>query len=118
MNSGKYVKYKDQLLGIRNQLIGDVEKSRQYSKEEVNGDVPDINDDAARTYSRQIILEIGEKERERLKEVDESLDRIEHEEYGLCVECGEDIPVKRLDLIPYTKFCVKCQEMLEEKEGE
>ncbi|MFQ5560902.1 MAG: TraR/DksA family transcriptional regulator [Nitrospinota bacterium] len=106
--------YRNKLLAIRERLVGDVEKSRQLSKEEVEGDVPDINDDASRTYSRQVILHLGEKERLQLKEVDLSLERLNNGEYGICVECEEEIPSKRLDLIPYTMHCVKCKEHEEE----
>ena len=116
MKKDKIKYFKKRLFDIRIELAGEVEKSRQYSHEEVNGDVPDINDDASRTYSRHIIMELGEKEREQLKEVDDALERIESSEYGYCSECGEDIPEKRLDLIPYAKWCVDCKEKMEAKE--
>jgi DnaK suppressor protein len=32
------------------------------------------------------------------------------EMYGLCVECEEQIPAKRLDLMPYVELCVDCQQ--------
>ena len=115
MKKDKVKYFKKKLLDIRKELAGEVEKSRQYSHEEVDGDVPDINDDASRTYSRQVILELGEREREQIKEVDEALERIESGEYGFCIECGEDIPEKRLELIPYAKWCVDCKEKLESK---
>lgn len=115
MKKDKVKYFKKKLLDIRKELAGEVEKSRQYSQEEVDGDVPDINDDASRTYSRQVILELGEREREQIKEVDEALERIESGEYGSCIECGEDIPEKRLELIPYAKWCVDCKEKLESK---
>ncbi|MBI3600634.1 MAG: TraR/DksA family transcriptional regulator [Nitrospinae bacterium] len=115
MKNDKKKHFKDKLLKIRSELAGEVEKNRQYSHED-SGEVPDINDDAARTYSRSLILQLGEREREQLKEVDESLEMIESGEYGLCVECGEDIPEKRLELIPYAKLCITCKEKVEAKE--
>lgn len=42
------------------------------------------------------------------------LDR-EPEEFGLCEECDEDIPIRRLELMPWARLCVKCQQ---EQEGE
>jgi DnaK suppressor protein len=116
MDTKKNEQYRQKLLEIRNQLVGDVEKSRKYSKEEVSGDVPDINDEASRTYSRQVILHLGEKERKQLKEVDLCLERIENDEYGECIECRGEIPQKRLESIPYTMHCVKCKELAESQE--
>ncbi len=115
MKNDKKKYFKERLLKIRRELAGEVEKNRQYSHED-SGEVPDINDDAARTYSRSLILQLGEREREQLKEVDESLEMLEGGGYGLCAECGEDIPEKRLELIPYAKLCITCKEKMESKE--
>lgn len=115
MKNDKKKHFKEKLIKIRKDLAGDVEKNRQYSHED-SGEVPDIDDDAARTYSRSFLLQLGEREREQLKEVDESLEMIESGEYGLCVECGGEIAEKRLELIPYAKLCISCKEKMEAKE--
>lgn len=115
MKNDKKKHFKEKLIKIREELAGDVEKSRQYSHED-SGEMPDINDDAARAYSRSLILQLGEREREQLKEIDEALERIEEGAYGLCAECGESIPEKRLELIPYAKLCITCKEKMETRE--
>jgi DnaK suppressor protein len=46
---------------------------------------------------------------ERLREIDGALDRVGAGTYGLCVECGDEISVKRLELNPATRLCVACQ---------
>jgi RNA polymerase-binding transcription factor len=33
-------------------------------------------------------------------------------EYGICLSCGEAIPAKRLQAVPWAKYCVKCQEKI------
>lgn len=47
--------------------------------------------------------------------IDAALQRIaeEPEEYGLCLECEEPIPVRRLELMPYAPLCVRCQTEVE-----
>lgn len=45
-----------------------------------------------------------------LNKIDESLELIEKNEYGICKDCGKEIPDKRLDFIPYAKYCTACQE--------
>ena len=56
---------------------------------------------------------LGERLRQRLLLVDDALEAIEHEEYGLCEECEEPINEKRLLLMPFTRLCVSCQSELE-----
>lgn len=105
--------FKRTLMGLRKRIKGDYERTVESSSEEFGGDVPDANDEASRTMSRRILLEIGDKSHETIKLIDEALDRVENGNYGECEECGEDIPVKRLELLPYAKFCVECQERME-----
>jgi YteA family regulatory protein len=44
-----------------------------------------------------------------LKRVNEAIDLINSGKYGICEHCGNDIEESRLDLIPYTRLCSKCQ---------
>jgi len=47
-----------------------------------------------------------------LREVQDALRRIEQGTYGVCSECEEPISVKRLDAVPWARFCVACQERI------
>jgi RNA polymerase-binding transcription factor DksA len=48
-----------------------------------------------------------------LKEVEEAIDRIDKNEYGKCQHCGTEISSKRLEVLPFARFCVPCQENME-----
>ena len=48
----------------------------------------------------------------RLKEVKDALLRIDDEEYGICENCGEKIPFRRLMARPESRWCVRCKEKL------
>ena len=50
-----------------------------------------------------------------LKQISESLIRVENDEYGYCLECGEPIAYTRLQVQPYAANCVGCQESLEQR---
>ncbi|UCC66818.1 MAG: TraR/DksA C4-type zinc finger protein [Deltaproteobacteria bacterium] len=50
---------------------------------------------------------------ERLRNVEDALDRLEEETYGYCEECGRAVKLKRLKVLPFTKYCVQCQEQRE-----
>jgi DnaK suppressor protein len=56
---------------------------------------------------------IGERLRQKLFLIKEALDAIESGDYGICAECGEPINEKRLLLMPFTLFCVRCQSEIE-----
>jgi DnaK suppressor protein len=53
-----------------------------------------------------------------LKEVEEALDRIEKNRYGKCLHCGEEISPKRLEVLPFARYCVPCQEKMESKSSQ
>ena len=50
-----------------------------------------------------------------LTEVQSALKRIENGTYGKCIDCGQPIPEKRLEAIPWAARCVKDEERLEER---
>ena len=51
-----------------------------------------------------------------LRSLDEALERIERGEYGFCLDCGELITTKRLDVVPSARFCITCKSENEKKE--
>lgn len=50
------------------------------------------------------------RNQKRLRHINEALKRIENGEYGECIECGEDIAVARLEIMPEVAQCIRCQE--------
>lgn len=106
-------KFRKILLKEREQIVGDVKQIVESSKEMGQDGIQDIGDEAANMYNKQVLLSLNENERIRLKEVDESLDRIENGTYGICDECGGPISLKRLEVRPVAKYCVPCLTKLE-----
>jgi DnaK suppressor protein len=78
-----------------------------------DSETPDPVDLAVRNYSKNVMLAVSENESRQLTEVDEALLRIEDEEYGTCLNCEKPINPKRLQAIPWARFCLDCQELLE-----
>jgi len=69
------------------------------------------------TYGKaaQIQLEdlaVGTIEREQamLAEIEQALGRMKEGLYGLCAECGDEIPERRLKALPWTRLCLRCAE--------
>ena len=71
---------------------------------------------AAGEISRELDAKISMRQVRQLKEIEEALERIKFGEYGMCEECGENIPEQRLRLFPAAKLCVRCQEEVDRHE--
>ena len=54
---------------------------------------------------------------EKIKAIDASLERLQRGEYGICEECEESISEKRLKAVPWTRYCLTCQESLNAGDG-
>jgi DnaK suppressor protein len=106
---------KSKLQDIRSQLLGGIEKTIKTSQdEEFTQLIPDIADDASRSFSRQMLLNLGEQDRERLIQVEEALYQMENGGYGTCKLCEESIPEPRLKVVPFAQHCVSCLNEIEQ----
>jgi DnaK suppressor protein len=52
-----------------------------------------------------------------LKEIDLALEKIEERTYGICESCDEHIPIERLKVKPFARYCIVCREEIERQEG-
>jgi DnaK suppressor protein len=107
--------FKRKLLEMRRELLGQVERKKLFSKEVGEDGIPDSGDVAAYSYSKEVLMGLGENERTKLRLVEEALTKIDEGTYGVCERCEEAIPVKRLELLPFTRYCVQCQSALEKE---
>lgn len=77
---------------------------------------PDPTDRASIESDRNFILRLRERERLLLVKIDEALERIDNEEFGICESCGADIGAKRLEARPVTTLCIECKTRAEAAE--
>ena len=73
----------------------------------------DLTDRASRSYEKELSFLTDTQDRERLRKVLQALRRVRTGEYGRCVGCGNEINPKRLEALPWTQFCIECQQNLE-----
>ncbi|MDQ5941024.1 MAG: DnaK suppressor protein [Candidatus Dependentiae bacterium] len=76
--------------------------------------VKDSGDEALTASMDNLQSSLTHTEVEELNEINSALSRIEHNEYGLCIDCGETIAEKRLEHSPFSARCIVCQEELEQ----
>ncbi|MCQ2577620.1 MAG: TraR/DksA family transcriptional regulator [Treponema sp.] len=70
-----------------------------------SGDEVDVASDA---IDRTLLTSLGSQDAKRLQMIDNALERIYTGKYGKCVVCGKEIPVERLEALPYSLMCVGC----------
>ncbi|HUA61750.1 MAG TPA: TraR/DksA family transcriptional regulator [Verrucomicrobiae bacterium] len=76
-------------------------------------DVPSDEGDLSQQHHEEwIFLNRNTIDMKLLREISDALLRIDHGIYGVCMECEEPISPKRLDAVPWARYCVKCQEMI------
>lgn len=75
----------------------------------------DVGDAAANTAARQLLLGLGDRERWQLREIDDALERLDQDTFGFCEECGDEIGVARLQILPHTVLCVECKAIEEQQ---
>jgi len=73
----------------------------------------DIADRAASSYTKEFLFSQSNNDRQLLAMVETALQRIREGEFGECVSCGNEINAKRLEAVPWTRYCIECQEKLE-----
>ena len=70
-----------------------------------SGDEADVASDAV---DRTLLDSLSAQDAQRLRLIDNALDRIRQGKYGLCAKCGKEIPQARLEALPYALMCVGC----------
>lgn len=73
----------------------------------------DGDDAPQRAADREVDLMLTDQEEVELGAIDAALERLTEGRYGLCEDCGENIPLQRLELTPQVQHCVGCQAVRE-----
>jgi RNA polymerase-binding transcription factor len=83
----------------------------EHERRELTGDGPqDAGDLCVVNLSRENLFERGSQKRQLLNLINAALRRIEQGRFGECRGCGHFISRKRLEAMPWTRYCLQCQE--------
>lgn len=113
MDKRKTKSYRDRLLARRESLFSQVTEAEMSSRERDLEATQDPADMAANAYTKELLISMSANDRRMLELIDEALVRVEKGEFGECVNCGEPVSEKRLDAVPWTRYCLKCQDLQE-----
>lgn len=77
------------------------------------GMTADWSEQASERENDEVLESLGINSEQELSMIKFALMRIDEGTYFQCAECGEDIPLARLNLLPFTAYCVDCAEKIE-----
>ena len=115
--TNRYSQVREQLLKQRQELLQEVSNSYETCREIGQDGVPDIGDMSSVAYSRDVLFNLSENQRRRIQDINVALEQIEKGEYGICMGCGEEIAPRRMEVRPFSRYCIDCKTDIE-KYGE
>lgn len=114
MNARKLDHFRKKLLKKKDELDQMVSKTEQYGREAGEESTQDVADKAASSYTKEFLFSHSSNERFIMQLVDEAMARVTEGSFGVCAACGSGIQPKRLEAVPWTRYCISCQEKQEE----
>lgn len=102
-------KTKQQLLQLRKEILQGARDAQRESLNLGQDGVADIGDMSSTSYQLDVIRSLGETQRARIRDIDAALDRIDQGVYGICAACEEPIAPRRLEVRPFSRYCIDCK---------
>jgi len=113
MDKKKLDQFKKRLETRQHELRRTVVRTEQDGRSADDEATQDIADRAASSYTKEFLFSQSNNDRQLLAMVETALQRIREGAFGECVNCGNEINAKRLEAVPWTRYCIECQEKLE-----
>ncbi len=113
LNKKELEKYRRLLFEKKNSLSSDLAKTRDAEEETTEEATQDIADKAVSSYTREFLYSLSDTDRNTLVQIDQALARVAEGTYGHCLNCGNLMAEKRLVAVPWTPYCLDCQELAE-----
>lgn len=107
-------KVKTKLIQRKQEILHQLANSNAGS--DLSGQVKDIGDEALSSSMGKLQSSLEQGEIDEVNLIDAALGRIKRGDYGLCIDCGENISERRLEHSAYAARCIVCQEELENSE--
>ena len=104
----------EQKAEVERSVLSTVEQGRKLDSD----DFIDPADQAVLSYQRELMFSEGTTKRTHLALIRLALGRLNDGAYGECLMCGDEISRKRLEAVPWTPYCIRCQERIESGEVE
>lgn len=112
----------DKIKKILNEELAEIEERNREKVNEMEneGDAETFHGDEADQANylehRNRLLRLRDRDRKLINKIQQTLEKIEEGDYGMCESCGCDIGFERLKLRPVASLCIECKQEEEEKE--
>src|SRR5205809_4361991 len=103
----------DALRKKQHELLDSYERDKAAGNAQPDDGIQDLADKAASAYSKELNFSLSDTERNLLMLIEEAFNRIREGTFGTCTNCGNIIGEKRLAAVPWTQYCIDCQELQE-----
>ncbi|HXN11934.1 MAG TPA: TraR/DksA family transcriptional regulator [Candidatus Acidoferrales bacterium] len=103
-------KAREQLLATKNKLLGEIDSELRAEREGNKDEGMDTYDLASEERDREINFILSDRERVKLKQIDDALERLDDGTYGVCESCGLEIAEERLEAMPFSRLDRDCQQ--------
>jgi len=103
-------KVREQLVATKSRLLEEMDSDQKAQREGNKDEGMDAYDLASEERDREINFILSDRERSKIKEIDDALARVADGSYGLCESCGLEIGEERIDALPFTQVCRDCQQ--------
>jgi len=113
MDQAEVEKAKLRLQQMRRDVLQEVAAAENASRQLGQDGVPDIGDMSSMTYERDVLYNLSEVQRQKVRDIDAALERLALGEYGVCARCGDEIAPQRMVVRPFSRFCVECKTDIE-----
>lgn len=115
MNEVQRDHFREILQAWRRQLVSDITRTiNSMQDESINH--PDPTDRATQETDMSLELRSRDRERKLIKKIDETIQRIDDQDYGYCDNCGVEIGIARLEARPTATLCIDCKTLDEIRE--
>ncbi|HEY1527523.1 MAG TPA: TraR/DksA family transcriptional regulator [Candidatus Angelobacter sp.] len=114
MDKATLTKFTDILAKKREELTRNLSRTQQEGQDTDFG--RDEADRATASMSREMTFQQKAQERGLLLLVDAAIGRVNAGTFGECLNCGQEITIKRLTAVPWSRYCITCQELIAEQQ--
>lgn len=103
-------KMREQLLEMKAKLLAEIDSTLRAEREGNKDEGMDTYDLASEERDREINSILSDRDRVKLKQIDDALERMDEGTYGVCESCGLEIAEERLEAMPFSRLCRDCQQ--------
>jgi DnaK suppressor protein len=115
MNARMRTHFRKMLEQLKSELSEEIDRTVHTMQDEATV-FADPNDRASQESDMALELRNRDRERKLIKKIDETIGRIDANEYGYCESCGVEIGLKRLEARPTATLCIDCKTLDELRE--